>query len=98
MRSDTDDHLELEGGNRWLMHEPLSRSLRECDEHPRRAACVGVPHKLGRLVPPIAIFALTTPNRSRFLSRQKKNRRTHRREQEPRSALRTPERQRPGSL
>src|SRR6202161_3493650 len=80
------------------MHEPLSRSLRECDEHPRRAAYVGVLHKLEKLVRPIAIFALATPNRSRFLSPQKKNRRTLCCDQVPRSTLRTQEQQRPGSL
>src|SRR5580658_364439 len=95
MRNDTDDRLGLEGGNRWLMHEPLSRRARECVEHPHRAAYV---HKLERLVQPIAIFALATPNRSRFLPPQKKKRRMLRCDQVSRSTLRTQEQQRPEPL
>src|ERR1700692_587407 len=98
MKSDTADRLGLEGGSHSLMHELLYRSPRECGAHPNRAAYAGVPHKLERLVRPIAIFALAAPNRRRFLSPQKRNRRTLRCDRVLRSNLRTPERQRPESL
>ena len=74
-KSDTADRPGLEGGSRSLMHALLLRSPRECGAPPNRVAYGAVVHKLERLVRPIAILALAVPNRRRFPSPQKRNRR-----------------------